>query len=123
LSQSLFKFGQEKSNHESTPVKYSCKSISRGRRKLESTKKSMGKHKHQFVDEYEGLVGFGLDRETDEGTLTWYLQKFSDDDHMALIRERLSEEDLKALFDLLGGLLKKYLSEEEYHAVFLKDQE
>jgi hypothetical protein len=51
------------------------------------------------------------------------LQKFSDDDHMALIRERLSEEDLKTLFDLLGGLLKKYLSEEEYHAVFLKDQE
>src|SRR5512137_2745775 len=51
----------------------------------------MGKHKHQFVDEYEGLVGFGLDRETDEKTLTWYLQKFSDDDHMALIRESLPE--------------------------------
>jgi hypothetical protein len=82
----------------------------------------MGKHKHQFVDDYDGLVGFGLDRETDEKTLTWYLQKFSDDDHMAMIRERMSEEDLKALFDLLGGLLKKYLSEEEYHGVFLKDE-
>ena len=82
----------------------------------------MGKHKHQFVDDYEGLVGFGLDRETDEFTLTWYLQKFSDDDHMALIRERMSEEDLKTLFDLLGSLLKKHLSEEEYHSVFLKDQ-
>ena len=82
----------------------------------------MGKHKHQFVDDYEGLVGFGLDRETDERTLTWYLQKFSDDDHMALIRERMSEEDLKTLFDLLGSLLKKHLSEEEYHSVFLKDQ-
>ena len=32
----------------------------------------MEKHKHQFVDDYEGLVGFGLDRETDEKTLTWY---------------------------------------------------
>jgi hypothetical protein len=83
----------------------------------------MGKHKHQFVEEYDDLVGFGFDRETDEKSLTWYLQKFSDDDHMALIRERLSEEDLKKLFDLLGGMLKKYLSEEEYHAVFLKDQE
>jgi len=83
----------------------------------------MGKHKHQFVEDYDGLVGFGLDRETDEKTLTWYLQKFSDDDHMAMIRERLSEEDLKSLFDLLGGLLKKYLPEEEYHAVFLKDVE
>jgi hypothetical protein len=83
----------------------------------------MGKHKHQFVEEYDDLVGFGFDRETDEKSLTWYLQKFSDDEHMALIRERLSEEDLKALFDLLGGFLKKYLSEEEYHAVFLKDVE
>jgi hypothetical protein len=83
----------------------------------------MGKHKHQFVEEYEGLVGFGLDRETDEGTLTWYLQKFSDDDHMALIRERLSEEDLKTLFDLLGGLLKKYLSEKEYNRFFLKEED
>jgi hypothetical protein len=83
----------------------------------------MGKHKHQFVEDYDGLVGFGLDRETDEKTLTWYLQKFSDDDHITLIRERLSEEDLKALYDLLGGLLKKYLSEQEYHEVFLKDQE
>ena len=83
----------------------------------------MGKHKHQFVDEYEGLVGFGLDRETDEWTLTWYLQKFSDDDHMTLIRERMSEEDLKTLFDLLGKVLKKYLSEEEYHRVFLKEED
>jgi hypothetical protein len=83
----------------------------------------MGKHKHQFVEDYDGLVGFGLDRETDEKTLTWYLQKFSDDDHMALMRENMSEQDLKALFDLLGGLLKKYLSEQEYHRVFLKDQE
>jgi hypothetical protein len=84
---------------------------------------TMGKHKHQFVDDYEGLVGVGLDRETDEKTLTWYLQKFSDDEHMALIRKRMSEEDLKKLFDLLGGFLKKYLSEKEYHAVFLKDED
>jgi hypothetical protein len=83
----------------------------------------MGKHTHQFVDDYDGLVGVGLDRQTDESTLTWYLQKFSDDEHMALIRARMSEEDLKTLFDLLGGFLKKYLSEQEYHRVFLKDEE
>jgi len=83
----------------------------------------MGRHSHRFVDEYDDLVGFGFDRETDEKSLTWYMQKFSDDDHMALIRERMSEGDLKTLFDQLGGLLKKYLSEEEYHRVFLKDQE
>jgi len=82
------------------------------------------KHSENRVNVFlDGAFAFGLDRETNEKTLTWYLQKFSDDDHMALIRERMSEEDLKILFDLLGGLLKKYLSEEEYHSVFLKDQE
>lgn len=81
------------------------------------------KHCHQFVDEYEGPVAFGMDLETDKATLTWYLQKFSDDDHMALIRDRMSGEDMTALFNLLGGLLKKYLVEEEYHRVFLKDRD
>lgn len=83
----------------------------------------MGKHSHRFVEEYEGLPGFGMDRKSDEATITWYLQKFSDDRHMALIRERMSDEDLEALFNSLGGLLKKYLAEEEYHRVFLKDDE
>lgn len=78
-------------------------------------------HRHRFVEEYDGLVGFGLDRETDALTLTYYLQKFSDDDLMALMRDRMAEEDVKTLFDLLAGLLKKHLSEEEYHQYFLKD--
>lgn len=81
----------------------------------------MGRHSHRFVEDYEGLAGFGFDRESDEATLTWYLQKFADDEHMALIRGRMSSEDLEALFDYLSGLLKKYLAEEEYHRVFLKE--
>jgi hypothetical protein len=80
------------------------------------------KHSHRFVEEYDGLVGFGLDRQTDEATLTWYLQKFSDDSHMALIRERMSDQDMRTLFDILGSLLKKYLTDEEYHDFFLKDE-
>jgi len=82
----------------------------------------MGKHSHRFLEDYDGLVGFGMDRKTDEATLTWYLQKFADDEHMACLRERISDADMEALFSLLGGLLKKYLSEEEYHQVFLKDE-
>ena len=83
----------------------------------------MSRHTHRFVDEYDGLVGFGLDRETDANTLTYYLQKFSDDELMALLRGRISEPDMEALFDLLTRLLKRYLSEEEYHQYFLKDEE
>ncbi len=82
----------------------------------------MPKHSYHFVEEYDGLVGFGFDRRTDEATLTWYLQKFSDDAHMSLIRERMTEEEMTALFDHLGGLLRKHLNEEEYHRFFLKDE-
>jgi hypothetical protein len=83
----------------------------------------MSKHSHKFVDEYDGLVGFGLSREVDEHTLTYYLQKFSDDQLMALIRSRMSEEDMEELFNLMGRLLKEYLNDEEYHTYFLKDEE
>jgi hypothetical protein len=74
------------------------------------------------VDEYDGLVGFGLSREVNEHTLTYYLQKFSDDQLMALIRSRISEEDMEELFNLIGRLLKEYLNDEEYHTYFLKDE-
>ena len=82
----------------------------------------MNKHSHTFVEEYDGLVGFGFDRQVDELTLTYYLQKFSDDEHMALIRTRMSDSDVEELFNSLSGLLKKYLTDEEYHSHFLKDE-
>jgi len=82
----------------------------------------MQKHSHKFVEEYDGLVGFGLSREVDEHTLTYYLQKFSDDQLMALIRGRMSDEDMGEVFNLLGRLLKEYLNDEEYHTYFLKDE-
>lgn len=81
----------------------------------------MGKHSHRFVETYDGLVGFGLDRETDGLTLTYYLQKFSDDKLMEIMRQRMSPEDMEALFNMIGRLLKKYLSDEEYHTLFLKE--
>ena len=83
----------------------------------------MEKHTHRFVEEYDGLMGFGFSREVDEKTLTCYLQKFSDDRFMALIRGRMSQEDMEALFDFLTRVMKQYLTEEEYHRYFLKDEE
>ena len=83
----------------------------------------MSTHSHRFVEDYDGLVGFGFSRETDEHTITYYLQKFSDDHLMALLRSRLSQTDMEALFDLITLLMKRYLTEEEYHRYFLKDEE
>ena len=84
----------------------------------------MGKqHSHRFVEEYDGLVGFGLDRTTDENTLTYYLQKFSDDELMARIMPRLTDSEMEELFNLVARLMKQHLTEPEYHRYFLKDHE
>jgi hypothetical protein len=78
-------------------------------------------HTHNFVETYRGLVGYGADRETDENTLIYYLQKFSDDKFMALITKRLSDEEMLELFNMINRLLKNHLTESEYHKQFLKD--
>ena len=81
----------------------------------------MANHSHQFVEDYDGLVGFGLDRPTDEACLRVYLQKLSDDACMERILPRLGQEELDGLFETVSGLLRRHFSEEEYHQVFLKD--
>ncbi|MDJ0667749.1 MAG: cytoplasmic protein [Desulfobacterales bacterium] len=81
----------------------------------------MTKHSHYFIERFNGFVGFGLDRPTDENTLIYYLQKFSDDALIQTLVKRMSDAELLALFDHLGALLKKHLDKEEYHQLFLKD--
>ena len=81
----------------------------------------MPKYVHQFVEDYDGLVGFGLDRETNENTIICYLQMFSDDALMRLIVERLDDDELQMLFNTISRLLKQHLSETEYHSYFLKE--
>jgi hypothetical protein len=83
----------------------------------------MAKHSHDFVETFDGFVGFGLDRQSDEDTVRFYLQKFSDDELMAALLGRMSDGDLAAVFDLVGRLLKTYLTEPEYHRLFLKESE
>jgi quinol monooxygenase YgiN len=80
----------------------------------------MARHSHHFVETFEGFIGFGLDRPTDEKTLIYYLQKFSDDELIQTLVTRMTDQEMQALFDQLGGLLKKHLAEEEYHHLFLK---
>ena len=83
----------------------------------------MGQHSHKFVEEYTGLVGFGMDRPTDEATVRVYLQKFADDECMSVILPRMEQKDLEVIFDTISDLLRRHLSEEEYHDKFLKDPE
>jgi len=81
----------------------------------------MAKHSHNHVETYDGLIGFGLDRETDQNTIISYLQKFSDDTLMGELVKRLTDDELYEIFSLLTRLLKKHLKDSEYHTLFLKD--
>ena len=79
-------------------------------------------HSHKFVDDYQGFVGFGLDRETDESSLIVYLQKFSDDALMEVLTKRLSDSEIDELLDVINRLLRSHLNDDEYHRLFLKDE-
>ena len=81
----------------------------------------MTMHTHNHVETYKGLVGIGFDRETDENTIIYYLQKFSDDTLMKELITRLSNEELEEIFSLLTRILKKHLKDSEYHRLFLKN--
>ena len=78
-------------------------------------------HTHNFVETHKGLVGYGADRETDENTVVYYLQKFSDDRFMAMMTKRMTDAELLELFELINRLLRKHLKEFEYHNLVLKD--
>ena len=79
-----------------------------------------GNHTHDFVNQYQGLVGFGLDRDTDEKSLMVYLQKFSDDTFLKTLLPRDPKEKIEEILVLISRLLKTHLKEEEYHELFLK---
>jgi nicotinic acid phosphoribosyltransferase len=82
---------------------------------------SMPTHSHRFVEAYNGMVGYGLNRETDENTVIYYLQKFSDDALIKMLVDRMTDDELGQVFDLLSHLLRRHLSEPEYHRLFLKE--
>ena len=82
----------------------------------------MPKHKHDFVNQFDdGLIAFGISRESDEQSLIAYLQKFTDDDLLKLLVKRLSDEEITGLVDTVIGTLKQHLSKQEYHDHFLKE--
>jgi hypothetical protein len=82
----------------------------------------MQTHKHSFVEEYDGMVAFGLSREVDEKSLMYYLQKFSDDDLLKVLLPRMSDEEINRLFELMSDIMRNHLNDNEYHGLFLKDE-
>ena len=81
----------------------------------------MSKHTYRFVEEYNGAAMYGWDLEGDLDTLKYYLQKFADDSFVDFILPKLDQDDRDLIYNLLISLLKKHLTESEYHRLFLKD--
>jgi hypothetical protein len=77
---------------------------------------------HEFIHNYKGLGAFGMDRKTDEHTIMFYLQKFSEDHFMETFVPRLSDKELEEIYRFINDHLKRHISEEEYHVLFLKDR-
>ena len=81
----------------------------------------MKKHNHNFVETYDGLVGYGYDRESNENTLAYYLQKFSDDEMIKLLVKKMSDDELEEIYSLINRILKAHITEDQYHKLFLKE--
>lgn len=82
----------------------------------------MKKHRHEFVETYDGIVAFGFSREVDEKSLIYYLQKFSEDEFAAKLVPRLSDEEINRIFEFIASIMRKHITDEEYHSLFLKDE-
>jgi hypothetical protein len=83
----------------------------------------MTKHRHDFVETYDGMIGFGFDRQHDENTIICYLQMFSDDTLMQELTKKMTDDELEEIFNLITRTLKSHLTEPEYHDLFLKEDD
>ena len=82
----------------------------------------MKKDTHNFIQKYKGMGAFGRNRETDEETIMFYLQKFSEDSFLEALLPRLSDPELEEIYLFINDKLKLHLLEDEYHSLFLKDR-
>ncbi|MDA8161116.1 MAG: hypothetical protein M0T76_10405 [Desulfobacteraceae bacterium] len=66
-------------------------------------------------------ISFGWDRATDERSLAAFLQRFSRPALLEALLPRLSDPEIGDLVDHLSRLMRRHLSEGEYHRLFLFD--
>ncbi|OGR01920.1 MAG: hypothetical protein A2511_02355 [Deltaproteobacteria bacterium RIFOXYD12_FULL_50_9] len=67
-------------------------------------------------------ICFGLNRKTDEDSLVLFLRKIATDRLLNTLVPRLAEKEIIEALDLFTGLMKKHLSKQEYHQLFLADE-
>lgn len=66
-----------------------------------------------------GRICFGLTEEIDRQSLNTFLQLGGQKDFTELLSSRLSSDEILNYVDNFTALLRKHLSEKEYHQIFL----
>lgn len=66
---------------------------------------------------------FGLTEELDKESFSCYLQIAGRKEFADILAERVSSEEILTFVDSFTALLRKYLSENEYHSLFLQDDD
>lgn len=73
-------------------------------------------------EEQVETILFGWDRPSDERSWQAFVRHFSRRELLATLAPRLSDQEILALTDQLSGLMKRHLSEKEYHRLFLTNE-
>jgi hypothetical protein len=77
------------------------------------------KHSAAISEFGKKQICFGLDRPLDERSLIAFMEILSTPDLLHVLVPRLEDEEILAVVDFFTGLMKKHLSHEEYHRLFL----
>lgn len=68
-------------------------------------------------------ICFGLSSELDKASCTTYFQLLGRKEFADLFADRLSSVEIETVIDMIGSLMHKHLSEQEYHQLFLLDDQ
>lgn len=67
-------------------------------------------------------ICFGLSEELDRSSIAHFLRLSGEQQFVDVFCKRLSSEEILNLSDQFMVLIRKHLSEEEYHSLFLQDE-
>lgn len=65
---------------------------------------------------------FGLSTELDRESVTCFLQLLGHKELAETLAARLSSTEIEKLVHLATGLMKKHMTEDEYHELFLQEE-
>ncbi len=69
-----------------------------------------------------GAICFGLSPVLDRRSCAAYLQLLGQAELAQTLSARLSEQEIEELIGLTSGLMRKHLSTQEYHTLFLGEE-